>query len=306
MKKITFLQLAEGILHETKKPMTTEEMWHYAENNGWSQSIQSKGKTPWASIGAQIYISMRDKPESTPFLHIDSKPTKFFLKEMVDSISVSQLSKEIEQPQKTKYTERDLHPFLAYYAHTYLRVFTKTIYHEKSSRKSYTQWLHPDLVGVSFPINEWEQETINLGTVLGSQLIKLYSFEIKKEITFANLRASFFQAVSNSSWANEGYLVAAKISENEEFISELRRLTSAFGIGVIRLNIEDPDASETLFAARYKADMDWETINKLCKENPDFKQFMIRVKNDLTNKEIITSLYDTIDEPEILISKIKK
>ncbi len=306
MKNITFLQLAEGILNETKKPMSTEEIWHYAEKTGLSQSLNSKGKTPWASIGAQIYISMRDKPESTPFIHIDSKPTKFFLKELADSISVSQISDEVEKPQKTKYTERDLHPFLAYYANTYLRVFTKTIYHEKSSRKAYTRWLHPDLVGVSFPINEWEQETLNLGSALGSQLIKLYSFEVKKEITFANLRESFFQAVSNSSWANEGYLVAAKISENEEFINELRRLTSAFGIGIIRLNIEDPDASETIFAAKYKADMDWETINKLCKENPDFKQFTIRVKNDLSNKEIITSLYDKIYEPNHLVGMIKK
>ncbi|WP_211227755.1 COG2958 family protein [Shimazuella kribbensis] len=306
MKNITFLQLAEGILSETKKPMTTEEIWHYAENNGWSQNLNSKGKTPWASIGAQIYISMRDKPKNTPFVHIDSKPTKFFLKELMDSVSISDLSKEIEQPQKTKYNERDLHPLLAYYAHTYLRIYTKTIYHEKSAKKTYTQWLHPDLVGVSFPINEWEQETLNLGTALGSPLVKLYSFEIKKEITFANLRQSFFQAVSNSSWANEGYLVAAKISENEEFYNELRRLSSAFGIGIIRLNIDDPDASETIFAAKFKADMDWETINKLCKENPDFKKFTIRVKNDLTNKEIITSLYDKIYERDQLLSMIKK
>lgn len=79
---------------------------------------------------------------------------------------------------------------------------------------------------------------------------------IKKEITFSNLRESYFQAISNSSWANEGYLVTAKLLNDEEFHSELRRLTSAFGIGIIKLDIEDPDASEILYPAIYKTDID--------------------------------------------------
>jgi hypothetical protein len=33
---------------------------------------------------------------------------------------------------------------------------------------------------------------------------------MKKELNFSNLRESYFQAVSNSSWANEGYLVTAE------------------------------------------------------------------------------------------------
>jgi uncharacterized protein len=280
--------------------MTTEEIWSYAEKIGH----KTKGKTPWATISAKIYVNMRDMPDSSPFIKIDSKPKKFFLKSLEHTISVLHVSEEVEKPQKTKYLERELHPFLVYYANTYMNIYTKTIFHEKSSKKSYTQWLHPDLVGVSFPINEWETETLNLGISLGSQPVKLYSFEMKKEITFANLRESFFQSVSNSSWANEGYLVAAKISEDEEFINELGRLTSAFGIGIIKIDTEYPDASETLFPAKYKPDLDWETINKLCRENPDFKNFTVRVKNDLSSKEIITTLYDKIYDPEKLVSMI--
>lgn len=303
MRHISFLELSERILNKTKKPMTAEEIWNYAKQTGMSRLVKTKGKTPWNTISARIYVNMRDKPNS-PFIKIDSKPRKFFLKKLAHTISVHKESEEIETPKETTFHERDLHPFLTYYAYTYMNVYTRTIYHEKSSKKSYTQWIHPDLVGVSFPINEWEMETLDLGITLGSQLAKFYSFEIKKEITFANLRESFFQAVSNSSWANEGYLVTAKLSEDEEFINELKRLSSAFGIGIIKIDLEDPDSSETLFPSKFKSVLDWETINKLCRENPDFKNFIVRVKNDLSSKEIITSLYEPVYEPEKLTSLI--
>ena len=55
-----------------------------------------------------------------------------------------------------------------------------------------------------------------------------------------NYRESFFQAVSNSSWANEGYLVAAEIIQDDELLSELECLSIAFGI--IQLDITDIDA----------------------------------------------------------------
>jgi hypothetical protein len=136
--------------------------------------------------------------------------------------------------------------------------------------------------------------------------VKLYSFEVKKELTFANIREAYFQAVSNSSWANEGYLVTANILHDEEFMTELKRLTSAFGIGIIKLDIEDPDASEILFPAKHKTEIDWETVNKLSKENPDFRKFIVRIKNDMNSKEIIKEKYDKVYTAEQLVEKIKK
>jgi hypothetical protein len=65
----------------------------------------------------------------------------------------------------------------------------------------------------------------------------------KKELNSSNIRSSFFQAVSNSSWANEGYLVATSISTSE-VEEELRMLSALHGIGVILLNPENPTESE--------------------------------------------------------------
>lgn len=67
------------------------------------------------------------------------------------------------------------------------------------------------MVGVYFPVEDWESEVIDISKEIGSIGIKLFSYEIKRELNFNNLRESYFQAVSNSSWANEGYLVAAEV-----------------------------------------------------------------------------------------------
>ncbi|WNF34551.1 HTH domain-containing protein [Aeribacillus composti] len=197
MEKLTFFELAIKVLKEANKPMTIEEIWRYAQEREYDVLVGSKGKTPWQTMSARIYVDMRDNPNS-PFVKIDSKPKKFFLKELQNVDTIKE-EKEIIQPKETSYSERDLHPFLTYYVNTYLNVYTKTIYHEKSSKRTYSQWLHPDLVGINFPIGEWESEVLDFGLTLGSQLVKLYSFEVKKELTFANIREAYFQAVSNSS-----------------------------------------------------------------------------------------------------------
>jgi len=309
-KNISFLELARKVLLETKKPMTIEEIWDYSLRNGYEKLVKTKGKTPWRTMGAQIYVNIRDKKD-TPFIKIDSKPRKFFLRELsTTNFGINHIIEdeeaEVEEPKTFSFNERELHPFLSYYANTFMNIYTKTIYHEKSSKKTYAQWLHPDLVGVYFPIDDWDSEVLDFGMILGSQLIKIYSFEVKKELTFSNIRESFFQAVSNSSWSNEGYLVAAKISQDDEFITELKRLSTSFGIGIIKLDIDDPDASDIIFPARFKSDIDWDTVNKISNQNPDFRAFLRRVKNDLSNKEIIKAMYDKVFESEKLLKMINR
>jgi hypothetical protein len=122
----------------------------------------------------------------------------------------------------------------------------------------------------------------------------------------ASLRESFFQTVSNSSWANEGYLVVAKISQDDEFLSELKRLSISFGIGIIKIDIEDPDSSEILFPAKYKSELDWDTINKLSTENSDINEFIKRIKIDISSKEVRKEKYDNVYDADKLKETIKK
>ncbi|WP_346350276.1 hypothetical protein [Spiroplasma endosymbiont of Calodromius spilotus] len=116
------------------------------------------------------------------------------------------------------FNERDLHSVVVKFLHnSAFNISSKTIFHELSSKKvsGKNKWLHPDIVGVHFPFNDFSKKTLKLQKeYLGALKTKFYSFELKKELSFANLRESYFQAVSNSSWANEGYLVTLKISES--------------------------------------------------------------------------------------------
>ena len=85
-----------------------------------------------------------------------------------------------------------------------MRLYTKTIFHEKSKKKDKgaNEWLHSDIVGFFLPLKDWEQQVLDFSNGTGSAPVRLYSFEMKKEIDFSNIRSAFFQTVSNSSWAN--------------------------------------------------------------------------------------------------------
>jgi hypothetical protein len=129
---------------------------------------------------------------------------------------------------------------------------------------------------------------------------------MKRELRIGNLREAFFQAVSNSSWANEGYLVASYIDSSDELNSELARLSASFGIGVISLDIKDPDSTAILFPAKSRDYIDWETVNKLSGMNSDFSDFLKRVKNDISSHEVRKEMYDKVYEKEVLVKSLEK
>lgn len=196
-----------------------------------------------------------------------------------------------------------MHSLLATFAYTntHFKAHLKTIYHETSSKsgKGANEWLHPDLVGVYFPFKDYKNEVLDIQTHLSINSIKLYSFEMKINLSFLNLRQYYFQAVSNSSWANEGYLVVLNIDGDPTLYDEIRRLNNAFGIGLIKLNAESIYESEILFPARYNQEIDWDTVNRLSSENPTFSKFLNELTEDIKLKKV-KSEYDTILKPEEL------
>lgn len=68
--------------------------------------------------------------------------------------------------------------------------------------------------------------------------------------------------------------MTSDISEEKEFTEELFRLCNSFGIGVILLDIDDPDDSDIIIDADAKDTIDVDTIDKLA-INPDFKEFWL-------------------------------
>ncbi len=180
-------------------------------------------------------------------------------------------SKNNERTETVKsFDERSLHKLFC----SFLRnrgVYAKTIYHEKSSNKadSAQKWIHPDIVGAQFEEFKNDATLALLKATEPKQSIHIYSYELKRRIeTDSQLKQYYFQALSNSSWANFGFLVAFEV--NEDLEEEMARLNNAFGIGIILMQAND---SKILYPAREKA-LDYNTIEKLNNLNPDFCEFI--------------------------------
>lgn len=300
---MTFLELAELVIKEENKPLTSNEIWNIAVKKGYDKQLNSQGKTPWATLGALIYVNAKDNPNSI-FSKTDSRPKRFYLKNMADKIDLYENIIPEEPITKKKiidFREKELHKHLAFYAYYYMQCYTKTINHSSSNKKEFGEWVHPDMVGCYYRTQDWKNEVADFSNAIGIRSIVLYSFEIKRELSFKNLRESFFQCVSNSSWANESYLVAAIISDDEDFMKELERLSLSFGIGVIELNMEDPHSSELIIPAKHKKDLDFETINKLAMNN-DFRSFLTTIKTDFKSGKVYDKEYDKVLELEELIT----
>ena len=173
--------------------------------------------------------------------------------------------------------EHALYPLLAtFLIARHRKIFPKRIDEKKSSNthgKEGNKWLHPDMVGLEALAGGWSYEMKNLSAKAGARQAKLWSFEVKVDIPRSKVREYYFQAVSNSSWANYGYLVAVNIKDDA--MSELRLLNELHGIGVIRLNPENPaDDSAIEIPARERQEVDWGTCNRIASENKDFLKFI--------------------------------
>lgn len=180
------------------------------------------------------------------------------------------------------YEERDLHKLLCSYLKN-TGTYSKTIFHEQSNGKDNNQiWTHPDMVGIKF-LNLQSKASQNfLKSINRVDTFKMSAYELKKEINSdSELKKAFFQAVSNSSWANYGYLVAFEFSDSLN--DEMGRLNQSFGIGIIELNA-NPYQSKVLFPATYR-ELDFKTIDKLCKMNKEFEKFIEQTEKLMTATE---------------------
>jgi hypothetical protein len=180
---------------------------------------------------------------------------------------------------KKGFSEHDLYPVLMKWLMEEQRIYCRRIDENKSSNslgKGGNYWRHPDIVGLEDVTADWHQYVKECSVLFNFPQARLYSFEVKKELTLSNVRECFFQALSNSSWANEGYLVAAGISETKKgsVNNELRELSDDYGIGVIILDYYQVEKSHILFPAKRKEEINWRAIDRVVSENYDFKNYI--------------------------------
>ncbi|MFP6125352.1 HTH domain-containing protein [Helicobacter pylori] len=302
---MTYIELAKKVLEQAERPLSVKEIFEKAcemgldkERNGGKILPHSLGST-LSQDKKQFYVINR---EEEPFRYwLKSREREFPPQETPDAkeeddeqIECSDTAKK----QKTSFDESDLHPLLVKFLDEdpNFKLLCKTIRHEecKKGEGGECKWNYPDIVGVYFPYNKYfpyngyKEETLKFLHHTGQKRHKLFSFELKKELSFSNLKASYFQAVSNSTWANEGYLVVFE-EIKDKVLGELRRLSQSFGIGVIKLESEISN-SKILLPAKER-EIDIPTLNMLIEQSPkDFKPFMEKI-----NKQIEKGLDTAVD-----------
>ncbi len=303
---MTYRELGKKVLEQAEKPLSAEEIFEKACEMGLDKECND-GKILPHSLGSQLgehnipndkkQFYVANKKGGTFFYWLKSREREFPPQETPDAKEEDDEQSECSgtaKKQKDSFHERVLHPLLVKFLSEdpNFRLLCKTIRHEecKKGKGGECKWNYPDIVGVYFPYNKYKGETLKFLHHTGQEKHKLFSFELKKELSFSNLKESYFQAVSNSTWANEGYLVVKNIKE--DVLDELRRLNQSFGIGVIKLESEISN-SKILLPAKER-EIDIPTLNMLVKQSPkDFKPFIEKI-----NKQIEKGLDTAVDMEE--------
>lgn len=272
-------------LENLKIPANYQAVTDYIVNNNLSEF---GGPTPNSTVSAQLgdFIRKGDgrvgriKKKDGGFLYY---LTKFQDIDLLNGIEVEKENK-ITDLENYNYSEYSLHKLLSSYLKNN-NIYSKTISHEKSkSTKDENQvWTHPDVIGLKLlPYkNKASKDLLQFTNSLNT--FELHSYEVKREIlSDYDLKKTYFQAVSNSSWATFGYLAAFEI--NISLFEEMERLNQSFGIGIINLK-GNPYESRLLLPPKQN-NLDFRTIDKLCNMNPNFQDFihkthkLIKADND--------------------------
>ncbi len=260
---------------------------HIVKNNYYDFGAS---KTPASTISACLGDFIRNGDTRVRRIKTKSSSYIYYLTKNELEIGVDLLydESEIESAPNRKskpksYKERSLHTLLSSYLKN-TKTYSKTIFHEqsKNGKTSNSIWSHPDMVGIKFLNLQSKTSRSFLNSINRVDTFKISSYELKKEINSdSELKKAYFQAVSNSSWANFGYLVALEYSDSLK--DEMERLNQSFGIGIIQLD-SNPFRSKILFPASYN-ELDFKTIDKLCKINNEFEQFIEQVDKLMTAHE---------------------
>ena len=287
-KKLTARELANEILK--RKPNDVEEK---RKNSGFktmdeclSRIVSEIGAAKNAIIKKDFHVRLSEE-----------HPRKYFY----DSDATKNNIEIITKPATEVFEENDdeyaLYPKLCSFLYSNNNIYPKRIDEKTSSNnkgKKGNIWLHPDIVGLEFLASNYDEHIREfMNNVAPVEKIALYSYEVKINLTKSNVRECFVQAATNSSWANFGYLVASEI--DEDVMSECKLLANQFGIGLIRLDTEEPTEKSTIVIQAQRKNLNWQTIDRIYRENKDFKVFIKYVNNSIKTNEVNPKDWDIED-----------
>lgn len=101
---IQFLEFAKKVLEKSEVPMTYQDIWKEGVETGLDKILSTAGKTPWKTLGARLFVEVRDNPDSI-FTKVGKRPAKFFLKSKMNLLSneiIEKIDREENIPVKKR------------------------------------------------------------------------------------------------------------------------------------------------------------------------------------------------------------
>ncbi|GAA8406317.1 hypothetical protein HpBT230_01360 [Helicobacter pylori] len=215
---MTYIELGKKVLEQAGKPLSVKEIFEKACEMGLDKECND-GKILSHSLGSQLgehnikeedkqfYVARKEG--KTFFYWLKSREREFPPQETSNAEDDEQSEcSGTAKKQKNSFHERDLHPLLVKFLNKdpNFKLLCKTIRHEecKKGKGGECKWNYPDIVGVYFPYNnnkyfpynKYERETLKFLHHTGQKRHKIFSFELKKELSLSVLKESYFQAVS--------------------------------------------------------------------------------------------------------------
>jgi hypothetical protein len=121
---MNFIEAALTALRKADSPLDFRELWSLVVELGLDKQLASTGKTPWNTMGARVYIEVRDNPDAE-IVALGERPKRFWLKsralpgaKSAPAVSAPAVApgKSAVQKSKPEWLEADLHPVLAHFA----------------------------------------------------------------------------------------------------------------------------------------------------------------------------------------------
>lgn len=278
-KKLTARELANEIFRRKPKDFEEKRMkgGFETDNECLSQIVAEIGASKDGIIKKDPHVRLTE--ERPRKFHYEPNTTKE--NEQVITGSVASVFEDNDD-------EYALYPKLCAFLYSNNNIYPKRIDEKTSSNNKGRKgniWLHPDIVGLEFLASNYEEHIrVFMNDVAPIEKIALYSYEVKLSLTKSTVRECFVQAATNSSWANYGFLVAAEI--DSDAMDECKLLANQFGIGLIRLDTEEPTENSDIVIQAQRKNLNWQTIDRIYRENKDFKDFIKYVNNSIRTNEV--------------------
>jgi hypothetical protein len=182
------------------------------------------------------------------------------------------------------------------------------------------QWRYPDLATVEWLIGEayddgmhLDPKSIEVRRRMGGSAFRISAITLKLETHYGVVREHLFKALSSALWSNSAELVIAAEMADEQLVTEVRKLSDIFGIGVTTLGLSSqklddlPEAAaienmsarefeslQSLFSIRRislprdRGQLDWDLVNRYRSDNEEFAELYQWISRCLIDEEAYT------------------